>query len=407
MRAKITKRVVDELATADKVIVLFDSEQPGFVLKITPAGRKVYQVRYRLGGRTSPLKTFTIGRHGAPWTVEQARRQAESLLLQVRQGIDPAAEKAKRIADDRGALTVEALSAEFLETYGKTKLKPRSLEEYTRAFKTHITPRIGSLKVRDVSHGDVERLHHAMRSMPPTANRTVAALSKFFSWAIRGGYRPDRNNPCKGLEKYPEQGRQRYLSPVEIAAVGEAIRSCEETGTVTPWHAGLFRCLLLTGMRRDELRKLEWQWVDLDRNVFALPDTKVGRRDIPIAAPVQQVLAGLPRVEGNPYVFCGAKSGRPIINIAKPWMRVLKSAGIARARPHDLRHTAASVGVTAGASLVLIGGVLGHRNSKTTERYSHLSDDPVRATSEAIAKRIWKELGDRTADVIPLSKRRG
>jgi integrase len=160
-------------------------------------------------------------------------------------------------------------------------------------------------------------------------------------------------------------------------------------------------------MRRDELRTLEWRWVDLDRNVFSLPDTKVGRRDIPIAAPVQQVLAGLPRIEGNPYVFCGAKAGRPIINIAKSWKRVLKAAGIAHARPHDLRHTAASVAVTAGASLLLIGGVLGHKSSKTTERYSHLSDDPVRATSEAIAERISLALDSSPASVIHLSKRKG
>jgi integrase len=406
MRAKITKRFVDDLPPADKVVVVFDTELAGFVLKVTPAGSKTYQLRYRMGGRNTPLKTFTIGKHG-PLTPDQARKIAEGLIGDISRKIDPAADKAKKEAEDRGALTVAALSAEFLERYGSTKLKPRSLEEYARAFKTHINPRIGGLKVRDVSHGDVERLHYAMRTMPPTANRTIAALSKFFSWSIRGGYRPNHNNPCKGLEKYKEQARERYLSPVEIAAVGEAIRTCEAEGIITPWHAGLFRCLLLTGMRRDELRTLEWRWVDLDRNVFSLPDTKVGRRDIPIAAPVQQVLAGLPRIEGNPYVFCGAKAGRPIINIAKSWKRVLKAAGIAHARPHDLRHTAASVAVTAGASLLLIGGVLGHKSSKTTERYSHLSDDPVRATSEAIAERISLALDSSPASVIHLSKRKG
>ncbi len=406
MKAKITKKTVDHARSNDgRPLFVFDCDLAGFVLKVTPAGRKTYQLRYRMGGRDTPLKTYTIGKHG-PLTPDQARQIAEGLIGDISRKIDPAAEKAKRIAEDRGALSVEALSVEFLEIHGKTKLKPRSLEEYKRAFRTHINPRIGSLKVRDVSHGDVARLHYAMRTMPPTANRTVAALSMFFSWAIRGGYRPDRNNPCKGLEKYREQARQRYLSPAEIAAVGEAIRSCEETGIITPWHAGLFRCLLLTGMRRDELRKLEWRWVNHERKVFALPDSKVGRRDIPISAPVQQVLAGLPRIEGNPYVFCGAKAGRPIINIAKAWQRVLKAAGIVHARPHDLRHTAASVGVTAGASLVLIGGVLGHKNSKTTERYSHLSDDPVRATNEAIAERIWSAMAVQTADIIPLAKRK-
>ena len=199
MKKKITKQRVDETPPAEKPVFIFDTELAGFVLKITPAGRKIYQFRYRMGGRNTPLKTYTIGKHGS-LTPDQARRIAQTLLGDVRRGIDPAAEKAKKQSEDRGALTVEMLSAEFLEIYGQTKLKPRSLEEYDRAFRSHINPRIGGMRVRDISHGDVDRLHHAMRATPPTANRTVAALSKFFSWAIRGGYRPDHQNPCRGLE---------------------------------------------------------------------------------------------------------------------------------------------------------------------------------------------------------------
>jgi integrase len=406
MRGKISKRFVDGLATPAKPLVVFDTELPGFTLKLTAGGRKVYQLRYRLGGRAARLRTYTIGRHGAPWTADQARRQAEALLLQVRQGIDPAQVKADRVAEDRAAMTVEALSAEFLEVYGATKLKPRSLEEYRRAFQTHINPRLGRLRVKDVTHGDVERLHHAMRATPPTANRTAAALSKFFSWAIRGGHRPDNLNPCRGLEKYKEEPRRRYLSPAEILAVGDAIRACEISGEITPWHAALFRCLVLTGMRRDELRTLEWKWVDLDRKVFSLPDSKVGRRDIPITAPVLAVLTSVTRLERNPHVFCGAKPGRPVVNVAKAWKRVLAASGIAHARPHDLRHTAASVGVASGASLPLIGGVLGHRSSKTTERYAHLSDDPVRAVSEEIACRLERNLGTGPAQLLRLKDTR-
>lgn len=405
MKGKITKRLVDTaLVSGHKPLFIFDTELAGFILKVTPAGHRSYQVRYRMGGRSTPLKTYTLGKHGA-LSPDQARRLAQSIIGDVRRGIDPAAAKALKRAEDRGARTVAALSIDFLAIYGEAKLKPRSLIEYRRAFVKHINPSIGHIKVRDVTHGDVERLHHVMRTMGPTANRSVAALSKFFSWAIRCGYRPDRNNPCKGLEKYKEQARERYLAPAEISAVGEAIRACEHANVITPWHAGLFRCLMLTGMRRDELRTLEWRWVDLERKVFTLPDSKTGRRDIPIAAPVQQILSALPRIEGNPFVFCGARPGQPIINIAKAWKRVLKAAGIAHARPHDLRHTAASIGVAAGASLLLIGGVLGHKNSKTTERYSHLSDDPVRATTEAIAERVAKALDGGGADVVQLRRK--
>ncbi len=274
MKAKITKRLVDATrAVEQKPVFVFDTELAGFVLKVTPTGGQTYQLRYRMGGRGAPLRTYTIGRHG-PLTPEQARKIAEGLLGDIARGIDPAAVKKQKRADDRGALTIAALSAEFLEIYGTTKLKPRTLVEYQRAFKAHIIPKIGCLKVRDTSHGDVERLHHAMRDMPPTANRTAAVLSKFFSWAIRSGHRPDRINPVNGLEKYKEQARERYLSPAEIAALGEAIRSCQASLDISPWHAGLFRCLLLTGMRRDELRTLEWRSVDINRAVFMLEDFK-------------------------------------------------------------------------------------------------------------------------------------
>jgi integrase len=403
MQAKITKRLVDELVATEKPIFVFDTALAGFVLKVTPTGRRTYQLRYRMGGRSSPLKTYTIGVHGQ-LSPDQARRMAEGLVGDVRRGIDPATEKAKKKADDRGALTVETLSKEFLEIYGETKLKPRSYLEYERAFRKHLNPRIGRLKVRDVTHGEVERLHHAMKATPPNANRAIAALSKFFSWAIKGGYRPDRQNPCQGLEKYKEQGRERYLSAAEIAALGQAIRTCEDSGEITPWQAALFRVLLLSGLRRDELRTLEWRCVNFERSVIVLEDSKTGKRDVPISAPVLQILSELLRLEGNPYVFCGSKPGRPLVNVAKPWKRVLTLAGIDPARLHDLRHTAASIAVGAGASLVLIGGVLGHRNEKTTKRYAHLADDPIRATSEAIGERIAKALEGETAEVVPLKR---
>src|SRR5262245_63509272 len=100
MRAKITKRVVDETTAADKPVFVFDTDLAGFVLKALPTGRKVYQLRYRMRGRSSPLRTFTIGAHG-PLTPEQARRQAQVLRGDIRRGIDPAAETARQAPDDR------------------------------------------------------------------------------------------------------------------------------------------------------------------------------------------------------------------------------------------------------------------------------------------------------------------
>ena len=206
MKAKITKRLVDDVTATDKPVVVFDTEVAGFCLRVMPSGSKSYQLRYRMGGRGSPLKTLTLGRHGG-LTPDMARRQAVTMLGDIQRGIDPAAEKARKASEDRGALTVAVLSREFLEVYGVSHLKPRSLESYADAFRLHICPAIGGFKVKDVQPGDTERMLHQLRTVPVAANKAAAVLSKFFSWAIRAGYRPDRQNPCTGLQRFKEVKR--------------------------------------------------------------------------------------------------------------------------------------------------------------------------------------------------------
>ena len=159
-------------------------------------------------------------------------------------------------------------------------------------------------------------------------------------------------------------------------------------------------------MRSSELRLLQWDWVDFASAMFRLPDSKIGARDIPIPAPVLQILQQLPRVEGCPFVFAGRKAGKPLGNTRWPWQIIATKSGIKAARIHDLRHSAASVGVSANMSLLLIGGVLGHKSQATTSRYSHLSADPVRQTAETIAAIVAGALDGRpTAEVVPLKRR--
>lgn len=238
------------------------------------------------------------------------------------------------------------------------------------------------------------------------ANRALAVLSKLLSWAASRGYR-EGDNPCRSVEKFKEVARRRYLAPVEIAKLGEAIRRCESDGSITQHMAAFFRVLLLTGLRKDELRLLTWDRIYLERRVLVLGDldSKSGRRDVPLSGPVLQIFSNLPRLGNNPFVFVGKRSHRPFVNASKPWARLLAVAGIEAARIHDLRHTAASIAVSTGASLLLIGGVLGHRSPQTTQRYAHLSDDPVRAVSDAIAERMTSALAGDSGDVVPLRKK--
>lgn len=407
MKAKLTKATVESLKADKSPLIVFDTEIPGLVLKVTPSGAKVFQLRYRMGGRLTPLKTFTLGRFGEALTVDQARRQVVVLKGQIKAGLDPAGEKKAREQVQRGARTIAAVSHDFLASHGR-HLKTRSLVEYRNAFRLHIVPHLGIKTVRDLSRADVRRMHEGMAAYPVQANRTLQVLSAFMNWCIEGELRPESSgNPVSRVRRYSEEPRKRYLAPSEFAAIGDAIRNCFESQTIDPWQAGIFRCLLLTGMRRGELQFLRWEHVNFDRRVFALPDSKVGARDIPISAPALEVLTSLPRVTGNPFVFCGRVREKPVSNLFKAWARVLEAAGIeVNTRIHDLRHSFASVGVGSNLSLPIVGAILGHSKGATTERYSHLAQDPVAAATERIADQIARHLDGSPRDNVRVMRTR-
>lgn len=406
MKAKLTKATVEGLKADKSPLVVFDTDIPGLVLKVTPSGARVFQLRYRMGGRGTPLRTFTLGRFGETLTVDQARRHAVMLKGQVKAGVDPAGEKRAREVAQRGARTIKSVAEDFLSSHGR-HLKPRSLIEYRNAFRLHIIPALGGKTIRELSRADVRRMHESMAAYPVQANRTLQVLSAFMNWCIEGELRPEAlGNPVSRVRRYAEERRKRYLSPAEFAAIGDAIRECLEKNAIDEWQAAIFRCLLLTGMRRGELQFLRWEQVDLHRNVFELPDTKVGARDIPISAPVLEVLSTLRKVDGNKFVFCGRVRGKPVSNLFKAWNRVLSSAGIqVSTRIHDLRHSFASVGVGSNLSLPIVGAILGHSKGATTERYSHLAQDPVAEASERIARKIADHLDKRDSGmVVPFLK---
>ena len=110
-------------------------------------------------------------------------------------------------------------------------------------------------------------------------------------------------------------------------------------------------------------------------------------------APALEVLKALPNIAGNPFVIVGHRRGAQMVNLQKPWGRVRERAGLSDVRIHDLRHSFASIAVASGLTLPLIGKLLGHTKSATTERYAHLADDPLRAANDRIGEELTKALG--------------
>jgi integrase len=181
---------------------------------------------------------------------------------------------------------------------------------------------------------------------------------------------------------------ERFLSPAELTALGEAMAASDAAGGNRS-ATRILRLLALTGARRGEIEQLKWSEVDSDFGCLRLEDSKTGQRIVPIGRVALEVIEAAPKVKGSPFVFPSATDpAKPFGQLQKTWRVVRKAAGLDDVRIHDLRHSFASSGVASGQGLVILGKLLGHADVKTTARYAHLADDPVRAAADQIASSV-------------------
>src|SRR5215472_963638 len=383
MRDKITKRAVDALRPASdgSEAVIWDTEVKGFGVRAQRGGSKSYIVHYRAGtGRGAPLRKVTIGRHGTPWTPETARKEARRLLGLVEGGADPAAAKIAR----KEAPTVADLVERFFVEHVEAKRKASTALVYRQLLDRVVLPALGKRKVADVTRADIATFQHDNRAAPYQANLMRAMLSKMFNLAEVWGLRPDGSNPCRHVEKFRERKRERMLSPVELARLGDALAAYP--GSL--YAVAAVKLLVFTGARLGEVLALRWEWIDFERGEARLPDSKTGAKTLHVPPPALTVLAALPRLDGNPHVIAGQKAGAAMVNLEKPWRAIRGAAGLDDVRLHDLRHAFASVAASSGMGLPIIGKMLGHTQAATTARYAHLASDPVKAAAAAVANKI-------------------
>jgi integrase len=251
-----------------------------------------------------------------------------------------------------------------------------------------------------------------------TANRIVALIGAVYAFGLRTGLLPHGTiNPALGIDKFAERHRERFLTETELLRLGDAIREAETVGIawpatdgsnpkakhtpkepenrvtiIGPHVAAALRLLVFTGARLREILDLKWDQVDLQRGLLFLPDSKTGKKTIVLGGAAVAVLTNLDRV--GHYVIAGNDPDRPRADLQRPWALVSRHAGLEGLRLHDLRHSFASVGAGSGLGLPIIGKLLGHSNSKTTERYAHLAADPVRRAADAVSGAIAKAMGE-------------
>lgn len=416
---KLTKREIDRIEPSDRTAYFFDTDLKGFGLKVTSSGMRTFFVEYRpgAGGRTVAKRRLTLGRLGA-LAPDEARALAKDALARVHAGEDPAGDKQRA----RAELSVAELCDLYLREGCDTK-KPSTVATDSGRIERHIKPLLGRKRVGELTRADVERFMRDVSAGKTaadvktkkrgraiveggkgTATRTVGLLGGILSFAVSRHMRDD--NPVRGIKRYPDRKGERFLSPNELGRVGAVLATVEKAGA-NPSAVAIIRLLAFTGARKSEIAGLRWTEVDLERSCLRLGDSKTGAKVIPIGAPACQILDGLSRVGSSPFVFPAASGEGHFQGVDKVWREVRRTAGFPEIRLHDLRHSFASIGLARGDALPLIGAILGHADVKTTSRYAHLADDPVRTAADGISRTIQAAMsGHPLAELMRVEKQR-
>jgi integrase len=375
---------------------IFDTEVRGFAVCIYRSGSRAFTIDYRHAGRQ---RRMTLGRW-PEWSTTAARERAKELRREIDAGGDPLGQK----ETGRDAPRVKDLIDRYVEVH-LPKLAERNAADQKSMLAKMVVPEWGNKLVTEIAPYDVEKLLNKVaagrarpskakpnnrarklqgtKPTPVRANRTGEVLRKMFTYAVSWGWRDD--NPAASFHRRIENPRERFLTQEEIRKLAEALDSAEDRRA-----ADILRLCMLTGARVGEVRQARFEHFSLEHLSWSKPASMTKQRKVhrlPIsdeaASIVRQRLLLVPK--GCSFLFPGDTPGQPVQEIRRFWAQVQKKVGIPGVRVHDLRHTFASLLVSGGASLEMIGKLLGHSQMQTTQRYAHLMDSPLRAGVDAVA----------------------
>jgi integrase len=461
MADKLTNDLIEAVpAPAKGAITRWDNDPKarGFGVRIfaptqqNPAGVRSFFINYRIDGTE---RRHTIGKYPT-WSASAARAEAQDLRKRIDRGEDPANEKRER----REAPTVRDLVDRYIKDHLPNKA---AAEKAPRLNDEHrMLDLIGESldwrrKVAEIHFGDIEAMHRQITEDrgPVRANRVLSIASKVFSLSLKplaGENKPWRDaaagNPCKGVSRNPEEGRERFFSEAEIAALSDALNE-----HITGSAADCIRFIMLTGCRPGEAMQATWDQMDVEPGYWVKRSAHTKQRKVhkvPLSPPALALLAKLREARkdraNNPHVFPGQNPGESLKQIWGIWYAardratialwvsgsaeiakmmaelqvglrrsptleecqalasqrgITLPAGLIGTRPYDLRHTFASVGAGGGLSLPIIGKLLGHTQARTTQRYAHLADDPLKEATKTIGA-VISGAGQPTAKILPI-----
>jgi integrase len=387
MTEKITQKVIAKLRQPAKGNrIQYDKEIPGFGIRITGAGVVSFILNYRINGRE---RRYTIGRH-PELSATAARERALQLRGRILDGHDPLGEREQ----DRSEPTLRDLATHYLECYAVPHKRPTSLRNDRQMIEGIILPKLGGQRLKALRRRDIESLHASLKATPYRANRVLTLLSRMFTLAAEWGWWTE--NPARGVPRFHEDRRERWLSAEELRKLSEALDGYEDQNA-----ANALRLLLLTGAREGEVLKASWTQFDLNRGIWTKPSHHTKQKKIehsPLSRSALDLLTAMKPEDATGPLFPGA-NGSSRVTLRRPWVQACKAAGLAEAvtskgkrrmitrhrptvRIHDLRHTYASHLVSNGVSLQLVGKLLGHTQAETTMRYAHVADGALREATD-------------------------
>ncbi len=396
-RIKLTEKVLRDAAPeVGRDYQIFDTDLRGFAVCIYRSGGRAFTLDYRHAGRQ---RRMTFGRW-PEWSVTAARERAKELRREIDAGGDPLAQRAAKRAAPRMTDLIDRYSSEHLP-----KLALHNMADQKSVLTKMVAPVWGSKLVAEITASDVDKLLNRVaagrarphkekpnnrarklqgsKPTPVRANRVGEILRKMFTLAVEWRWRED--NPAQRFHRRTETPRERFLSKEEIANLAAALDAAEDRR-----GADIIRLCMLTGARLGEVRQARFEQFNLEHLSWSKPPTMTKQRRahrVPIsdetAAIVRQRQLVVPR--GTPWLFPGDTPGQPVQEVRRFWAQIQKQVGLQDVRIHDLRHTFASLLVSGGASLEMIGKLLGHSQMQTTLRYAHLMDSPLRAGVDAVA----------------------
>ena len=381
----LTERIIREAKPGPKTRILWDATVKGLGLRITPKGVKSYILNYRIHGRE---RRATLAR-ASEISLKIARERAGDQLVRIRAGeADPldvkrAARDAPTVADGLGRFFDEFAPAR--QQMGR--FSERTVKEYRWITDRFVEPALGRCKVADVTREQVEQM---VATLPgPQRNRVLAFASRVFSLFEQWDFRPQRTNPCYGIERAREQPRDRVLSPSELTALAQALKLHEQQH---PTSVAAIRVTALTGLRIGEVLAIRWQDIDFDTGRLTLPETKTGRRVHDLPQDALAVIAGLPPF--GPWVFTNTGKAAASYRLVRThFAKIAAAAGLADVRLHDLRRTVMTRAAAAGVSTHVLRDLLGHKTTAMADRYIRAVGDPVRAAREQVGAEIAALMG--------------